>query len=392
MPNIIQKIRQMFFEKAQPLPPGLYNYQSAPDREYPYRLHLRIEKDGEGILIINASTVLHLNQTAAEFAYYIVNETPRTDVIEAIIKRYDIPVIDATNDFDSFIERLETLINTPDLDPVTYLDFDRQDPYSEIPVAPYRLDCALTYRLYTPHEEEITPMDRVQRELTEAEWKTILDKAWQAGIPHVVFTGGEPTLRPDLINLIRHAEELGQVTGIVTDGVRLAETEYLHEILQAGLDHLFITLDPENDQTWEALRDVLPEDIHVTVHITVTKENYDLMSDILERLQQLDVENLSFSTTELEMKEKTHELADLAAEMGLNLVWDITVPYSNFNPVAFETEGDPRRAHGAGSGWLYVEPDGDTLPSQGINNVLGNFLEDEWSAIWDKSKAQLENK
>ena len=390
MPNFIDRIRQTFFEKAKPLAPGLYNYQSDADSEYPYRLHLRIEKDGEGILIINASTVLHLNQTTTEFAYHMVNETPSDQIIEQLIKRYDIPVLDAKNDFDSFMERIETLINTPDLDPVSYLDFDRQDPYAEVPVAPYRLDCALTYKLYAPNEEEIAPLDRVQRELTENEWKTILDKAWQAGIPHVVFTGGEPTLRPDLINLIKHAEALGQVTGIVTDGQRLAETEYLHDLLQAGLDHLFVTLDVNNNTTWEALRDVLPEDIHVTVHLTVTKENYDQMNDTLERLQQLEVENLSFTTNDLEMKEKTAELAELAEEMGLNLVWDITVPYSNFNPVAFETGADPRRSNGAVTGWLYVEPDGDTLPSQGINNVLGNFLESDWESIWEKAKASLE--
>lgn len=389
MSNIIERIRQIFFDKAKPLPPGLYNYQTGPESEFPYRLHLRIENDGEGILIINASTVLHLNRTAAEFAYHIIKQTPRPDAIESMTKRYDIPVLDLTNDFDSFSERIETLINTPDLDPVTYLDFERQDPYSDILVAPYRLDCALTYKSFLPDESTIAPTDRVKRELTETEWKNILTKAWDAGIPHVVFTGGEPTIRPDLINLIKHAESLGQVTGMVTDGIRLAESKFLHELLQAGLDHLFITLDHDSEPTWEALRDVLPEDIHVTIHLTVTSENYDEMNDVLERLQHLKVENLSFSTNELEMKEKTRELAELAAEMGLNLIWDITVPYSNFNPVAFETSGDPQRNYGAGRAWLYVEPDGDVLPGQGINIVLGNFLENDWLTIWGNAKENL---
>jgi MoaA/NifB/PqqE/SkfB family radical SAM enzyme len=37
---------------------------------------------------------------------------------------------------------------------------------------------------------------------------------------------------------------------------------------------------------------------------------------------------------------------------------------------------------GAGKAWMYVEPDGDVLPSQGINQVLGNFLIDPWEKIW----------
>ena len=42
---------------------------------------------------------------------------------------------------------------------------------------------------------------------------------------------------------------------------------------------------------------------------------------------------------------------------------------------------------GAGKGWLYVEPDGDVLPAQGINQVLGNIIRDPWELIWDRAKA-----
>jgi len=36
----------------------------------------------------------------------------------------------------------------------------------------------------------------------------------------------------------------------------------------------------------------------------------------------------------------------------------------------------------AGRAWLYIEPDGDVLPAQEINQVLGNFLTDSWQKIW----------
>ena len=36
----------------------------------------------------------------------------------------------------------------------------------------------------------------------------------------------------------------------------------------------------------------------------------------------------------------------------------------------------------AGRAWLYVEPDGDVLPTQGVNRLLGNFLRDPWEKIW----------
>ena len=89
--------------------------------------------------------------------------------------------------------------------------------------APYRLDCALTYRLPSEVDPQFAPQERASRELSTAEWTSILDKAWANGIPHIIFTGGEPTLREDLIELILHAENLGQVTGLLTDGIRMTE-------------------------------------------------------------------------------------------------------------------------------------------------------------------------
>ncbi|MCU0373629.1 MAG: hypothetical protein MUE56_10360, partial [Ignavibacteria bacterium] len=59
----------------------MYHYQTPPEVTPPYRLHLRIESDSTGILIINAQTTLHLNQTAAEFAYYLVKKLPEDQVV-----------------------------------------------------------------------------------------------------------------------------------------------------------------------------------------------------------------------------------------------------------------------------------------------------------------------
>jgi MoaA/NifB/PqqE/SkfB family radical SAM enzyme len=40
---------------------------------------------------------------------------------------------------------------------------------------------------------------------------------------------------------------------------------------------------------------------------------------------------------------------------------------------------------GAGKAWLYFEPDGDVLPAQGVNQVLGNILRDPWAQIWENA-------
>lgn len=365
---------------AAHLPADTHTYKSGPD-EPAYRLHLRLLKDGTGILIVNAATVLRLNATAAEFAYHMMKGLAPDKVARQVSDRYQISLAQAHLDYQDFRDRIQTLIHTPDLDPTTYLDFERVAPHSLELTAPLRLDCALTYRLPAGSQAEYAPTRRVERELTTEEWQSILNKAWAAGIPHITFTGGEPTLRDDLPALIAHAEKVGQVTGLLTDGLKLADKRYLHSLLQTGLDHLLFILQPGNLASWQALETILPEDLYTTVHLTVTPENVSQAGETLEKLAGLQVKSLSLGASEASLHEALHNLHNQASSQGMTLRWDLPVPYSAENPVSHETIEDEVPS-GAGKAWLYVEPDGDVLPAQGqADQILGNFLKDPWEKI-----------
>jgi organic radical activating enzyme len=382
MPGLLDSIRTLF-SSVEPLPSGTYHYIAPPDDPRNYRLHLRIEQDGTAILIVNAATILHLNETAAEYAYHLVNCTPQEQVIQSISSRYRVSRTQAQRDYQDFLERIDTIITIPDLDPVMFLDFDRQQPYEGVISAPYRLDCALTYQLPDDVDVEFAPQKRVSHELTTDEWQRVIDKAWEIGIPHIVFTGGEPTLRSDLITLIEKAEANGQVTGLATDGFNLNDQKYLDALLQTGLDHLLFIYNAKYDFTWETLRKVIEADIYVVVHLTITPENVADIPDFLQKLKSNDVYALSLSTTTDTLNETLEAIRELAAEQKFDLVWDIPVPYSSHNPVAVELNvAEIEVPEGAGRAWLYVEPDGDVLPAQGINQVLGNVLTDSWDTIW----------
>lgn len=372
-----------FFTAAKPLPAEVLHFQSPQDDEIPYRLHLRMHGDGSSLLVVNAATVLHLNPTATEYAYHFIKGTSSVEVAGAVARRYRVKKEQALQDFHIFSERIETLVHAEDLDPVSYLGFERVDPHSAGLTAPLRLDCALTYALPKGGTADDAPTKRVDRELATAEWTSILDKAWSVGIPHVTFTGGEPTLRDDLPELIVYAEAKGMVSGLLTDGLKLANKEYLNTLLQTGLDHLLFILQPENKKSWQALETILPEDIHTTVHLTITAKNAPKVAATLERLASLDLNALSLSASPAQVE--TLQLArEQAANMGVSLTWDLPVPYSANHPVALETieENIP---DGAGKVWLYVEPDGDVLPTQGMaDHILGNFLRDDWAQIWKK--------
>ncbi|RPI31836.1 MAG: radical SAM protein [Chloroflexota bacterium] len=380
MTSIREAIRRMFAQ-IEPLPAGTYHYMSPPSDPNNYRLHLRLEPDGAGLLIVNASTILHLNRTAAEYAFYLVQNLPEQQAINNIVKRYRVSRAQAFQDYRDFHDRIETLISTPDLDPVTFLDFDRQTPFSGAVSAPYRLDCALTYRLPDVETPSAAPLDRVTRELSTEEWKAVIDKAWTAGIPHVVFTGGEPTLRPDLAELIAHAESNDQVTGLISDGLALAEKDALDRLLQTGLDHMMIVLRSEDERSWKALQNALDADLFVAVHLTITPESRDFIAGLLDRLSGMGVKAISLSASDPSLAAVVDEAREKAANLHFELVWNLPVPYSAVNPVSLELE-DQEQPDGAGRAWLYVEPDGDTLPAQGVNVVLGNMLTDPWDKIW----------
>ena len=380
MSSIFEPIRRLL-TPVKPLSPGIFHYQAPPEAPVQYRLHLRLEPDGTGLLIVNASTILHLNQTAAEFAYHLVKQTPEPQMAKEISGRYRVGRQQALDDFRILNDRILTLIHTPDLDPEMFLDFERSAPHSKKLSAPYRLDCALTYRLPGSADENLAPTKRVDRELTTEEWCGVFDKGWGLGIPHIILTGGEPTLRDDLPELIAHTETNGQVVGLLTDGIKLTDNDYLQLLLKTGLDHLMLSLKLEDENSWKALTNVVATDLFVAVHLTVTLQNVINMPQTLERISKLGVKALSLSASDASLHGSLLKFRNQAASLGLSLVWDLPVPYSAFNPVALETQLD-NIAEGAGHSWLYIEPDGDVLPSQGINQVRGNILRDPWETLW----------
>ena len=373
--NSIRRI----FTPAQPLPAGMYQYQAPQDDPQNYRLHLRLEPGGNGMLVINASTILHLNQTASELAYHLVHNTNEGTVARLIANRYKVSPQQALYDFRDLKETINLLITRNDLDPEIFLDLDPSGP--EELSTPLRLDCAITYRLPPDFLSELSPTQRAIRELSTEEWKSVIDKAWKEKIPHILFTGGEPTLREDLPELIRHTESNGQVCGLLTDGHKLRDPQYFEELLLSGLDHLLYLLQPENENSWQGLENSLKADIFITTHITLTQANVNDINLFLERLALMGGQTLSLSCKDIKLADSFQRSEEKAANLDLRLVWDLPVPFSSFNPITLNQETEDPGSQSRKS-WLYIEPDGDVRPSQESTQVLGNFLTDSIEVLW----------
>jgi MoaA/NifB/PqqE/SkfB family radical SAM enzyme len=116
--------------------------------------------------------------------------------------------------------------------------------------------------------------------------------------------------------------------------------------------------------------------------LTLTEDLAPQAEDLLARLSEIGLRAISISGSQTsdELKDAITHTRELAANLGMDLIWDIPAPYSQNNPIAIEL---PTVSSRAGRAWLYVEPDGDV---QGVNVILGNIAREAWSDIWEKAK------
>ncbi len=78
--------------------------------------------------------------------------------------------------------------------------------------------------------------------------------AGDPGVREVMFTSGEPTLHERLPDYIRMARDLGyEVVGLITNGRRLAYRPYLETLLEAGLNHVLVSIHGPDARTHDAL-------------------------------------------------------------------------------------------------------------------------------------------
>src|SRR5271169_722187 len=221
--------------------PGLYHYRFDSDNEKS-RAHLRLDADGIGTLIVNANRIMHLNPTAALMAYLVLENVEEKNAIKAIQKKYRVSASQARGDLASFSHQLSELIRPDGACPVHDLELEVNMPFSARPSAPYRMDLAVTYRCNNDCAHCYNARERNFPELRTEQWFKIMDQLWELGVPHIIFTGGEATLRNDLPELIAHAESNGQITGLNTNARRLSDEKYVRTLVDAGLDHVQITV------------------------------------------------------------------------------------------------------------------------------------------------------
>ncbi len=393
---------------------GLYHYVRETEQEKS-RIHLRIDPDGHGTLIVNASSVMHLNPTAAFMAWMILEGKSEAETVRAISKKWKVESGQLANDLSAFRFQLSELIRPDGACPIHELELDTTMPFSSRPSAPYRMDLAVTYRCNNDCAHCYNARERNFPELGTEQWFKILDQLWALGVPHIVFTGGEATLRNDLPELIHHAESNGQITGLNTNARRLSDEKYLQKLVDAGLDHVQVTVESCNEavhdemmrakgafrQTMEGLMNVLESRLYVMTNTTMLRTNVHTIPATLDFLADMGVPTVGLNaliysgnglTVGTGLKEsELQPILDIAvrktAERGQKLIWYTPTQYCEFDPTASNlgVKGCTAALYS-----MCVESNGDVLPCQSYYTSLGNILTDSWNSIWNhKLSVQL---
>ncbi len=390
------------------IPFGRYMYRGE-DKFKGMSLQLRIEQSGQGVMVINANTVLHLNHTAAAFAYYFMQGLQQKEVLAKIRRMYHVNTDTAKADYEKLVYTISTLAQTEKIDPVTFLEIEKEEPFTYQYSAPLRMDLALTFKCQNdcvhcyaggPHE---TP------ELTTDQWKRVIDKLSEIGVFILTFTGGEPTLREDLPELLLYAQGKGMVTGLISNGRRLKDKAYVDILEKSSLDFVQITLESHKPQvhdlitkekgswkeTVQGIKNAVQSQIYVSTNTTLSKHNATDFLTTIDYIKALGVDAFGcnsliysgkapsasekFALSIDELKIILPKIRDKAHMIDLKFLWYTPTQYCQFDPVQL---GLGVKTCTAAMINACVGPNGDVYPCQSYFESLGNILTEPWEKIW----------
>ena len=249
-------------------------------------------------------------------------------------------------------------------------------------------------------------------ELSTEQWKTALALLRKANIPQVTFTGGEPTLRSDLVELVQAAAWF--VTRLNTNG-RLLTPELCAALYQASLDSVQVTLYSAEgnihnqlvgvngfSDTVQGIRHAVEAGLIVSVNTPLCSLNthyaetlrfahslgvrYATCSGLIPSGSACGQESRATALTPEQLTDILRQAVDTAEELGMEL--DFTSPGWLEEETLRSLGLNLIPSCGACLSNMAVTPDGKVVPCQSwlSDEPLGDLLHDDWADIWNSPR------
>ncbi len=384
--------------------------------------------NGQDIIPVNVSWTILLSEFIEEVNKYsgrpVTEEETKTIVKDTCRRVRRIFPLLSRKYIESDIQTImDTFRNIAYGEPVTedipYMSIGEYAPYMQ---APHRMDlmvssmmqdekwhcnlrCLHCYAAGQEHSNEA--------ELTTDDWKKIMDKLREACVPQITFTGGEPTMRDDLIELIEYGQWF--VTRLNTNGIKLTE-EYCHSLKAASIDSVQITFYSHDkeihnklvgadgyDATLSGIKNALNLGISLSVNTPLCTLNEDY-AETLKFLHELGVRYVTCSgliTTGNAAKEESGSLQLDREKISGILTEAVEYCHANEMEISFTSPGwvDEELfvrlgintpTCGACLSNMAITPGGKVVPCQSwlSDEPLGDILNDDWADIWNSDRCR----
>jgi PqqA peptide cyclase len=286
---------------------------------------------------------------------------------------------------------------------------------SQLPY-PYSLLCELTYRcpLQCPYCSNPLDFGRyIDDELTTQEWECILSQASALGVVQVHFSGGEPLLRKDIVEIIKKARDLNLYTNLSTGGTLLTEN-LIYELHSAGLDNLQISIQDSDSLKSDYISGGLGSfekkkkaallaknsGFPLTINTVLHKQNLDNIEAIIGLAEELGAERLELANTQFNgWALKNRNLLLPTRYQVENAIRKVESARQRLKdkmeilyvlPDYFEQYPKPC-LYGWGRIFMTVTSDGTVLPCQAAREIRGlkfeNTRNKSLEKIWFKSES-----
>ena len=283
--------------------------------------------------------------------------------------------------------------------------------------APLAILAELTHRcpLQCPYCSNPLQLERARAELDSETWLRVIEEAAELGVLQIHFSGGEPTLRKDLEQLVEKARDVGLYSNLITAAVLLTEAR-VAALADAGLDHVQISFQDSrapgadriggyrggHEKKRNAAKLIRALDLPLTLNMVVHRQNLDHLEAMLDLALELDAhrveiahvqyygwayENRAALLPSRAQLERATEIVERAREsLKGRLVIDYVVP-----------DYYARRPKACMGGWaqrfLNVSPSGKVLPCHAAESITGlqfdSVREQSLKDIWERSEAFL---
>jgi PqqA peptide cyclase len=279
---------------------------------------------------------------------------------------------------------------------------------------PFGLLLELTYRcpLRCPYCSNPTQFPPTAGELTTAEWTRVLSEASDLGVLHALFSGGEPLLRADVVELVAVARKAGLYTNLITSAIGLTRAT-AQGLKEAGLDSVQISFQADeapladaiagvsaHARKREAARLVRERGFPLTINVVLHRGNMERLEAMIALAEELGAQRLELANTQFYGWAFRNQAALLPTHAQLERAERIATAAKvrlrgqmellNVLPDYYGDRPKPCM-NGWGQRYLTVNPVGDVLPCPTASAIpslrFDNVRQHPLSWIWRESAA-----